>query len=130
MSTLTITIARDSDGALDLDGTLVACEAAFHKYVAERDTENATVSAAVEQTFDQMAGGRANMPFVVNNTLRLLNVQSSNYNQLESLVAGYIRENAGDRESGKPYAIVKGKGGGVFRWRDQPAPKPDAAAAK
>jgi hypothetical protein len=67
------------------------------------------------------------MPYVVGQTLRGLNVQPENYKTLESLVASFIRENAGDRDSGKAFNIGKGKGGGVLRWIDQPAPKPDAA---
>lgn len=126
MQTLNITLARSADGAVDLDGTLAACRTAVLKFVAERETERETIGAAVAETFDALNGARANMPYVVGQTLRSLNVQPENFKALESLVGSYIRENAGDKDSGKLFQIGKGKGGGVIRHSDQPV-KPEAA---
>lgn len=123
MQTLNIALARNANGSVDLDGTLEACRGAVLKFVAERETELATVSAAVEATFDSLNGAKANMPYVIGQTLRTLNVQPENYKALEKRVAEYIRENAGDRASGALFNIGKGKGGGVLRHSDQPEPE-------
>lgn len=127
MKSLNITLARFSDGSVDLDGTLDACKTAVLKHIAERETEQSTVASAVSDTFDKLNGAKANMPYVVNATLRSLNAQPENFKSLSELVAGYIRENAGNKDSGKLFHIGKGKGGGVLRHSDQPEPKPEAA---
>lgn len=126
MQTLNITLARHADGSVNEDATLDAARTAIRLFVAERETETATISAAVSDVFDALNGAKANMPYVVNQTLRELNVQPENYKALETRVAQYIRENAGDKDSGKLFQIGKGKGGGVLRHADQPV-KPEAA---
>lgn len=123
MSTLSITLARHSDGSVDEAGTLAACQAAVRKYVAERETEQATIAAAVSEVFDTLKGARANMPYVVNQALRSLNALPENFKALSERTAEYIREHAGDRDSGALFSIGKGKGGGVVRWSDQPLPE-------
>lgn len=127
MTQISITLARHADGSVNEDATLDACLTAIRLFVAERETELSTVSAAVEETFDSLKGAKANMPYVVNQTLRSLNAQPENFKALSERVASYIRENAGDRASGKLFNIGKGKGGGVLRWSDQPEAKPEAA---
>lgn len=123
MSTLTITLARHSDGSVDESATLAACQSAVRKYVAERETEQATIAAAVSEVFDALKGARANMPYVVNQALRTLNALPENFKALSERVAEYLREHAGDRSAGAKFGILKGKGGGVVRWSDQPEEK-------
>lgn len=127
MTTLNITLARSADGSVDVDASVAAFKAAVLVHIAERETETATIAAAVSETFDSLNGARANMPYVVGETVRRLNPQPANYNALTAAVAQYIRDNAGDRDSGKLFAIGKGKGGGVLRHSDQPEPKPEAS---
>lgn len=127
MKTLNITLALTASGSVDVDASLAAAKSGILNYIAQRETELETVSEAVGATFDALKGAKANMPYVVGQTLRNLNVQPENYKTLESLVAGFIRENAGDRPSGALFNIGKGKGGGVLRWSDQPEAKPEAA---
>lgn len=126
MSNLTVTLVRGTDGSIDVRGSLAAFEAALHKHVAERETETATIAAAVNQVFDNLAktGARANMPYVKSATLTVLNALPGNFNELGERVAQYIRDNAGED---KLFTIGKGKGGGVARNSDKPAPKPEAA---
>jgi hypothetical protein len=123
MSTITLTLARHSDGSVDESATLAACQSAVRKYVAERETEQSTIAAAVSEVFDTLKGGRANMPYVVNQALRSLNALPENFKALSERTAEYIREHAGDRDSGALFNIGKGKGGGVVRWSDQPLPE-------
>jgi methylase of polypeptide subunit release factors len=127
MKTLNIALALTAAGTVDVDASLAAAKSAILNHIAQRETELETVSEAVHSTFDALNGAKANMPYVVGQTLRNLNVQPENFKTLEALVQGFIRENAGDRDSGKSFNIGKGKGGGVLRWSDQPAPKPEAA---
>lgn len=127
MKTLNITLARFTDGSVDVDASLAAAKSAILNHIAARETEQATVADAVAETFDKLNGAKANMPYVVNATLRSLNAQPENFKSLSELVAGYIRENAGDKDSGKLFHIGKGKGGGVLRHSDQPVAKPEAA---
>ena len=92
MTTLSITLVRASDGSVDESGTLDACKSAVRKYVAERETEQATIAAAVGEVFDTLAGGRANMPYCINEALRRLNVQPENFKALSERTAEYIRQ--------------------------------------
>lgn len=126
MTTLSITLARSSDGSVDEAGTLDACRAAVRKYVAERETETSQIADAVGALFDRLAGGRANMPYVQSSVLHALNAQPENFKVLGEKIAQYVRDNAGDRESGKLFHIGKGKTGGVTRWSDQPLPAPES----
>jgi hypothetical protein len=122
MTTLSITLARSSDGSVDESATLAECQSAIRKYVAERETEQATIALAVSDVFDSLKGARANMPYVVNSALRGLNAQPENFKALSERVADYLRSHAGDRASGALFHIGKGKTGGVTRWADQPEP--------
>lgn len=127
MTTLNITLARAADGSVDVAATLAACQGAVHQYIASRETEQTVIASAVSEVFDALKGGRANMPFVVNQALRTLNAQPENFKALSDRCAEYIRENASeDRASGKLFKIGKGKGGGVTRWADQPEAAPAA----
>ena len=114
MTTLNITLARAADGSVDEAATLAECQSAIRNYVAQRETEQATIAVAVGEVFDLLKGGRANMPFVINQALRSLNAQPENFKALSERVADYVRENASeDRASGKLFKIGKGKGAGM-----------------
>lgn len=124
---LTITLARDASGAVDVDASVEAFKTAVHQHIAARETETATIALAVDDLFSSKPGARLNMPYVQSSVATALNAQPENFKALGERIAVYIRENAGDRDSGKLFHIGKGKVGGVTRWSDQPAPKPETA---
>lgn len=136
MTTLSIGLIRFADGSVDQDATMCACEAAIVKYVAERETEEVTIAAAVDALFDKHLGVRVNMPYVCNEACRTLNAQPENFKLLSERVAQYVRdhsqgEKAEDGSVANPdslFLINKGKGGGVARRCDLPEPKPETAA--
>ena len=129
MKTLLINLVRFEDGSIKVDGTLDAAHSQLLNHIAARETETATIAAAVDELFTDKLGARLNMPYVVSQCQQKLNAQPENFKALGERVAQYVRDNAGPRESGKLFNIGKGKGGGVTRHSDQPEPaaKPEAA---
>ena len=118
--TLNTYLVRASDGSIDHDATLAKFRGDLLKYSVERDLESETVGAAVNAVFDQFPGARLNMLAVTSYALTHLNVQPENFKSLSDRVVGYIRDHAGNRESGALFHIGKGKGGGCWRWADVP----------
>lgn len=111
---------RSEAGNIDLPATLAKFEVTLIQFQAERETEAASLGVAVGGVFDQYRGINLNMPAVTSMALTRLNVQPENFKILTEKVQTYIRDNAGERESGAIFHIGKGKGGGVRRWSDCP----------
>ena len=107
-----------NNGSVDEVATLAACQERIQAYVIEREAEQNTLSEVVNQVFDSLNGVRASVPYVINTALLKLNVSSAAYKTVEKRIGDYIRSHSGDRESGMPFNIAKGKGGGVCRWSD------------
>jgi hypothetical protein len=106
----------------DRAASLRNAEAALDRHIAEQETEEATISAAVSAVFDQYKGAALTMPTIEGMTLRHLNAQPANYKALGKKVLDYVRANSSsDRDSGATFGISKGVGGGVRRWADVPA---------
>jgi hypothetical protein len=139
MATLiTLALVLGSDGKVDKSATLASCDSAIDKYVAQRETEQATIAECVGAIFDQYKGATLNMPFVQNEACRRLNASPANFKVLQDLAADYVRENSQGAKVGEGdsatvehpeslFLITKGKGGGVSRRADLPA-KPAASA--
>ena len=111
---------RNPDGSIDLDGTERKFSGDLIRFQTERELEAEAVGFAVNAVFDQYPGVKLNMPAMTSMALQRLNVQPENFKSLTEKVQEYIRDRAGERDSGAPFHIGKGKGGGVFRWADQP----------
>ena len=108
-------VLRDSDGSIDVAGTVQKFEDELLVYLAERETEEEQVSAAVHAVFDAHKGARINMPAVVSLALQHLSVTPATYQALSTKVQEYVRSN-----NGVLFTIAKGKGGGVSRNADEP----------
>lgn len=117
MSNMNEFLVRGSDGTVDVDATTLKFRGALEVYIAERETENALIAAAVSEVFDQFKGANINMPALTSYALQRLNATPSNFMALSERIQEYVRENAGE---GGIYKIAKGKGGGVRRVADLP----------
>lgn len=126
--TLSTTLVRDDSGAVDVESSVAAFRAAVLQHIAARETETTTIALAVDELFTEKRGARLHMPYVVSQCQQKLNAQPENFKALGERVAQYVRDNAGERDSGKLFNIGKGKNGGVTRWSDAPAPKPETPA--
>jgi nucleoid-associated protein YejK len=125
--TLTISLVALASGGIDQDASKQAFADALDNYCAQHDLEQESIGEAVHALFDRpdlARGARLNMPYVVSQTLTALNASAANFKTLSERVAQYVRDNAGERESGATFGIGKGKGGGVCRWADVPV-KPE-----
>jgi len=121
MAVLAGYVLRTDSGEMDIDGTCEQFRSDLLNYQVERETEAATIGAAVNDVFDTHSGARINMPALQSLALQRLNVQPENFKALQTRVAEYVRENASpERSDGRLFKIGKGKGGGVSRWSDQP----------
>ncbi|CAB4196633.1 hypothetical protein UFOVP1290_153 [uncultured Caudovirales phage] len=117
MKSLTVTLVHFTDGSVDTEGSVGAFRSALDAALIEQDAMSEGIALAVEAVFDTLNGARANMPYVINETLRRLSTTPANYNLLTEKVGEFIRANAqGDEPT---YHIGKGKGGGVIRLCDE-----------
>lgn len=119
-------VVRNPDGSIDLDGTERKFSGDLLRFQTERELEAESVGEAVGAVFDKYPGAKLNMPAVTSMALQNLNVQPENFKTLTEKVQSYIRDRAGERNTGAIFHIGKGKGGGVCRWADQPEPKPES----
>lgn len=101
-------------GSVDHEATLAKFAGDLARYEAERETECATIGAAVHALFDQHIGKRIPMPFLQGEVLKALNAQPENYKVLTEKVTDYVR-------TSPEFDTAKGKGGGVGRVSDLPA---------
>ena len=103
---------RNNDGNVDVSATLDKVRNQLMVHVAERETEQQTISDALNTVFDRHPGARLNMPCLVNAALTILNTQPENYNVLRDRVHKFVQENASmKREDGKMlvYGVVSTK---------------------
>lgn len=122
-------VLRGEDGELDIEGTVDRFRSDLLNYQVERETEAATIGAAVNGVFDEHPGARINMPALQSLALQKLNVQPENFKALQTRVAEYVRENAsGERSDGRLFKIGKGVRGGVLRWAEEPLSDAEKAA--
>lgn len=130
MAVLASYVLRGEDGELDVEGTVEKFRADVLNYQVERETEAATIGAAVNAVFDEYPGTRINMPALQTFALAKLNAQPENHKALQTRVAEYIRDNAAaERSAGQLFKIGKGVKGGVLRWSDEPLSDEEKAAA-
>ena len=118
--TLNTFLVRDSNGSIDHEATLDKFQTNLLQYEVERDLEAQTIGEAVHAVFDEFKGVSLNMPALTSFALKRLNVQPETFTSLSKKVGDYIRDNAGDRDSGASFKVGKGKGGGCRRWSDTP----------
>lgn len=106
-------------GLVDVAASTAKFEGALATYIAERETEATQIGAAVNAVFDEHLGKTLTMPVVQALATQQLNAQPENWKVLSERIATYVRENA---TPGGSLKISKGKGGGVSRLCDAPAP--------
>jgi hypothetical protein len=112
-----------SNGAIDHAATLEKFTADLARFVTAQEAEFATISGEVHALFDRFPGARLNTDYIVNETLRALNVQKDNYTALQSKVKEYLKSNSQGKEGERIDSVFvtgRGKGGGVRRRRDIP----------
>jgi hypothetical protein len=125
-TSLNVTLVMAS-GKVDQDATRDAFETAMSQFVAQHETESATLSDAVTSVLAAHPGKGIAMPILASLALASINVQPENYSVLSEQLLNYVRRNASDnRADGKPFRIGKGKGGGVRSWSDIPVEAPAA----
>ena len=129
---LSVAVLLTSAGLIDEEATLASCAAQLAEHKVEAELEDETISAAVEAVFDKYPIANIAMPALVNDALRSLNVEPSNYKAMEAKVSSFIRRNSDqtekkDKKTGevlsaaepkrtRRFGIKKGVGGGVCRW--------------
>lgn len=128
-------IVRGADGAPDTDATIAKFASDLDSFIAERETEDSVIAAAVHTVFDSLkaAGTRGNMPYIISMALTNLNVSAhpAMYKGLSEKIHAYLSNNSQgktDKETGlveRPeslFIIGRGKGAaaGVRRRSDLP----------
>lgn len=122
---LTVTLVRYTDGSLNESETAGAVLAAIHAHLDQVEVAHSLANKAVNAVFDECKGKRVTSPYVLNSALTKLGITPENSKALTETVKSYLSANSGERDSGKPFGVIKGKNGGIVRWSDEPAPKPE-----
>jgi hypothetical protein len=112
MNELTIELVN-KNGKIDHDASLAVFETEYASYIAQHETEVATLSAAVDSILDAHPGKSIAMPVLASMALNSINVQPENFSALEELTLQYMRDNSKGEDS--LFVITKGKGGGLKR---------------
>ncbi len=115
MSNINAFLVRGADGSCDLDATVLKFRGELEKYLAQRETEDAGIAAAVHEVFDTYKGANINMPALQGFVLQKMGATPANWAVLGERIADYVRSQAGE---GGLYKIAKGKNGGVRRVAD------------
>lgn len=105
-----------NNGSIDLEASRAKFTAALELYTAERETEDASVADAVNAVFDQYKGAAVNLPALKSLALGKLNATHAQFALLSDRVGNYVKANP------SLFEVKKGKGGGVSRLADKPAP--------
>lgn len=136
--TLTVDLARTSEGRYDHIRTLSNLATALIKSEAERELEESTVRDALQSIFDEYKGTAITMPTLEGMVCRKLNAVPANWKPLAMRTAAFVRENSQEttdkltkvttKHPNSLFVIQKGKNGGVLRRADIPA-KPGATEA-
>lgn len=132
MATLIITLINDDNGQVDVQATMAAAEDQITTYKANRELEQDSILNALNAVFEAHPGVNMNMPFVITEALRTLNVAASpaNYQTLHDAVHEYIQANSQGKtdkltklvERPESYFVIgKGKGNGLRRRADMVA---------
>jgi hypothetical protein len=106
-----------SGGSVDVAASTAKFTAALNDYVVSRETENGQIATAVSAVFDEHKGKTLTMPTLAALAVQKLNAQPENFKALSERVSTFVRE-----QNGTTLRITKGKGGGVSRVADAPAP--------
>lgn len=116
MINLSSYVVRSGSGSIDHEATVSKFADDLIAFEIKLEAENADIGQSVHALFDQFKGARLNTPFVVNETLRRLNVKPENYKALTDKVTDYIRNRSQGENS--TFTVSKGKGGGIARRCD------------
>lgn len=129
---LTFKLARDTDGRILIEESVLVARRAIEEYAAKRETEEADIALAVDSVFAEHPGALQNRKAIVGGALIMLRVQPGAYIAMEKRVNDYLTLNT-DRQADSDHGIVAdlprtrlygrkgGPKGGLFRWVDVPA---------
>lgn len=118
-----VIIARNPDGSVNEEATVVAFRTALRVLIAKSETEAAQISEHATAIFDAMPGARITKSAVVGMILPKLNPTVETYNALKEAVENFLTAHTGEKGSAV-YGIAKGRSGGMCRWSDVKDPAP------
>lgn len=94
----TYAVRNTETGNVDAAATVAKFSADLDNYIVQRETEESTIGESVNAVFDalQEAGTRANLPYVVNQALTLMNISAmpSAYKTMYDRVHKFIQDNS------------------------------------
>lgn len=110
-------VVRNSDGSLDLEGTLKAITPKVIQLVEKLDNETLDIAKAVHTVFDMFKGSRLNTNAVVSFALQHLEVTPESAGELTGKITDYLKSNSGEQGSSL-FSTKRGRNGGIARWDD------------
>lgn len=112
MNNLSGYVVRDTNGAVDMDATVLKFRTDLDAHLAARAERDSQIADAVNAVFDQYRGANINLPALETLALSKLGADPSNYGELAEALRSYIKDNSGE---GGAFKVAKGKGGGCHR---------------
>lgn len=114
-------VVRDNNGEIDVTETLNKFHGDLLRYKTERETERETMLNAVHSVFDGFPlGQNLQMDMILSTAALSMNAMNENFKVLKDKIHAVLKDESGDRNTGRKFGILKGKGGGVCRWVDVP----------
>ena len=120
MNTITVELVTVG-GKVDVEASTSAFDAALSAFVAQHETESATLGAAVQSILSANPGKAIATPVLVSLALNSINVRPENFASLDMLTRQYIKDNSAGDDS--LLCVAKGKGGGISLRSDTAARK-------
>lgn len=126
---MTFKLARDTNGLILIEESVMMARRAIEEYAAKRETEEADIAQAVYLAFAEHKGAMQNRKAVLGTALILLKVQPGAYIAMEKRVGDYLTANtdhqadddngiAADPPGTRLYGRKMGPRGGLFCWAD------------
>lgn len=107
---INVTFVRDSNGAIDVNGTLADWSKALAEYASKESADLETIAQAVERVWADFQGKSMNLDAIASFTMRHLPaVDPSAHAVVNERIKDYVRS------ATSKFALTKGKGGGVIK---------------
>ena len=106
---------RGDDGALDVAATIEKFKAQLIEWDREKGQESNLIGSVIHALFDQYKGASLNTGYLINETLRRLNISDYEASRvLTQKVKDYVKDNT----EGGVFGSKRGRDGGIYRVCD------------
>ena len=123
---LKVYISFLSTGGIDYEASCKKLIDDLQQYEASLKATTSKVEDAILSVFDTYRGANLNKDALTTFTMQTLGAGPLDYAIYKEAIDAVLKQDTGDRESGKSFGMRKGVGGGFWLWADKPESTSDA----